>query len=135
MKKTLCEMAVYGLVKMRTGRGGDLQDEVACFYGRMKEKNQPDMSSWELIELSTISKGSTSLCRMLGMRVALGQGKVPEDKAHPIPQPSLDLLDDGIGLPTIRALIIAVFHQGHRGGFRPLLVIALTHRHCEPGRS
>ncbi len=32
------EMAVYGLVKMKTDRGGNLQDEVACFYGRMKEK-------------------------------------------------------------------------------------------------
>jgi hypothetical protein len=38
MKKTLYEMAVYGLVMMKTGRGGDLQDEVACFYGRMTEK-------------------------------------------------------------------------------------------------
>jgi acetyl esterase/lipase len=33
---------------------------------------------------------------MLGMRVALGQGKVPKDKAQPLPQPSLNLLDDGI---------------------------------------
>src|SRR5260370_4966768 len=88
-----------------------------------------------LPELPLDGRSFRSLCRMLGMRVALGKGKVPEDKAHPIPQPSLDLLDDGIGLPTIRALIIAVFHQGHRGGCWSLLVIALTYRHCEPGRS
>jgi hypothetical protein len=36
--ETLCEMAVYSLLKMKTGRGGDRQDEVARFYGRMKEK-------------------------------------------------------------------------------------------------
>src|SRR2546421_12261183 len=72
---------------------------------------------------------------MLSMRVALGQGKVPKNKAQPIPQTSLDLLDDGIGLPTIRTLIIAVFHQGHRGGCWSLLVIALAHRQCKPGRS
>src|SRR6266481_7670042 len=54
---------------------------------------------------------------MLSMRVDLGQGKVPKDKAQPIPQTSLNLLDDGIGLSTIGTLIIPVFHQGHRGGF------------------
>src|SRR5256885_16884377 len=70
---------------------------------------------------------------MLSMRVALGQRKVPKDKAHP--QTSLDLLDDGIGLPTIGTLIIAVFHQGHRGGCWSLLMIALAHRQCKPGRS
>src|SRR5437763_12643018 len=70
---------------------------------------------------------------MLSMRVALGQGEVPKDKAHP--QTSLDLLDDGIGLPTIRTLIIAVFHQGHRGGFWSLLMIALAHRQRKPGCS
>src|SRR5256714_2585183 len=72
---------------------------------------------------------------MLSMRVALCQGKVPKDKAQPIPQTSLDFLDDGIGLPTIRTLIIAIFHQGHRGGCWSLLVIALAHRQCKPGRS
>src|SRR6266581_9440346 len=68
-----------------------------------------------------------SLRGMLSMRVALGQGKVPKDKAQPIPQPSLNLFDDGIGLSTIRTLIIPVFHQGHRGGFWSLLMIALAH--------
>src|SRR5438309_1781620 len=43
-----------------------------------------------------------SLRGMLSMRVALGQGKVPKDKAQPIPQTSLNLLDNGIGLSTIR---------------------------------
>src|SRR5215471_15516771 len=74
------------------------------------------------------------LRRVLGMRVALGQGEVPEDKAQPIAQPSLDLLDDGIGLPTIGTLIIAVFYQGHRGAFRSLLMVALANLHREPGR-
>src|SRR6266446_105409 len=63
---------------------------------------------------------------MLSMRVALGQGKVPKDKAQPIPQTSLDLLDDGIGLPTIGTLIIAVFQQCHRGVFWSLPMISLT---------
>src|SRR5256712_11528762 len=72
---------------------------------------------------------------MLSMRVPLGQGKVPKDKAQPIPQPSLDLLDDGIGLPTIGTLIITVFHQGHRGGCWSLPMIALTDWQCERGRS
>src|SRR6266576_673635 len=70
---------------------------------------------------------------MLSMRVALGQGKVPKDKAHP--QTSLDLLDDGLGLPKIRTLIIAVFHPGTRGGCWSLLMLALAHRQCKPGRS
>src|SRR5206468_11737356 len=51
---------------------------------------------------------------MLSMRVALGQGKVPKDKTQPIPQTSLDLLDDGIGLPTIGTLIITVFRSEER---------------------
>src|SRR5260370_17711159 len=54
---------------------------------------------------------------MLSMRVALGQGKVPKDKAQPIPQTSLNLLDDGIGLSTIGTLIITVFHHCHRADF------------------
>src|SRR5437660_12702186 len=83
-----------------------------------------------------LSGGSfRSLRGMLSVRVALGQGKVPEDKAEPIPQTSLNLFDDGIGLPTIRTLIIAIFHQCHRGGFWSLLMIALAHWQCESGRS
>src|SRR5579864_766779 len=72
---------------------------------------------------------------MFSMRVALGQGKVPKDKTQPIPQTSLNLFDDGIGLPTIRTLIITVFHQCHRGSFWSLLMIVLAHWRCEPGRS
>src|SRR5258708_27496606 len=68
---------------------------------------------------------------MFSMRVALGQGKVPKDKAQPIPQTSLDLLDDGIGLSTIGTLIITVFHHGHPGGFWSPPMIALTHSHRE----
>src|SRR6266487_6588048 len=72
---------------------------------------------------------------MLSMWVALGQGKVPKDKAQPIPQTSLNLFDDGIGLSTIGTLIITVFHQGHRGGFWSPLMIALAYWQCERGRS
>src|SRR5947208_14305883 len=72
---------------------------------------------------------------MLSMRVALGQGKVPKDKAQPIPQTALNLFDDGIGLPTIRTLIITVFHQCHRGGFWSLLMIPLPDWQREPGCS
>src|SRR5258708_36190655 len=72
---------------------------------------------------------------MLSMRVALGQGKVPKDKAQPIPQTSLNLLDDGIGPSTIGTLIITVFHHGHRGGDWSLLVIALADWQGGSGRS
>src|SRR5207253_11414057 len=51
---------------------------------------------------------------MLSMRVALGQGKVPKDKAQAIPQTPLNLLDDRIGPPTIGTLIITVFHQDRK---------------------
>src|SRR5437588_8505292 len=74
-----------------------------------------------------LSGGSfRGLRSMLSMWVALGQGKVPKDKAQPIPQTSLNLLDDGIGFPTIGTLIISVFHQGHRSVFWSLPVISLT---------
>src|SRR2546422_4808527 len=76
-----------------------------------------------------------SLRGMLSMRVALGQGKVPKDKAQPIPQPSLNLLDDGIGLSTIRTLIITVFHHCHQGGFWSPPMIALTDWQRKRGRS
>src|SRR5260370_25840718 len=71
---------------------------------------------------------------MLGMRVALGQGKVPKDKAQPPPQTSLDLLDDGISLSTRRTLIIAVFHQCHPGGFWSPAMIELARWQRERGR-
>src|SRR5260221_6223508 len=63
---------------------------------------------------------------MFSMRVALGQGNVPKDKAQPIPQTSLDLLDDGIGLSTIGTLIITGFHHRHRGSCWSPPMIALT---------
>src|SRR6266699_6985256 len=72
---------------------------------------------------------------MLSMRVALGQGKVPKDKAQAIPQTPLNLLDDRIGLPTIGTLIITVFHQCHRGGFWSPPMISLTDWQGERGRS
>src|SRR6266576_6204696 len=72
---------------------------------------------------------------MLSMRVALRQGKVPKDKAQPIPQTSLNLFDDGIGLSTIGTLIIPVFHQGHRGGFWSPPMISLTNWRRELCRS
>src|SRR6266581_1415204 len=72
---------------------------------------------------------------MLSMWVALGQGKVPKDKAQPIPQTSLNLLDDGIGLSTIGTLIIAVFHQCHRGVFWSPPMIELPDWQRERGRS
>src|SRR5690349_13793297 len=86
-----------------------------------------------LPELPLFSSSFRGLCRMLSMRMCLSQGKVPKDKAQPLPQSSLDLLHDGIGLSTIGTLIIPVFYQGHRSGFWPLLMIALTHWRCEPG--
>src|SRR6266571_1746582 len=72
---------------------------------------------------------------MLSMRVALGQRKVPEDKAQPIPQTSLNLLDDGIGASTIGTLIITVFHQCHLGGFWSPPMISLTDWQSELGSS
>src|SRR5579859_478979 len=75
------------------------------------------------------------LCGMLSMRVALGQGKVPKDKAQPIPQTSLNLLDYGVSLSTIGTLIIPVFHHCHRSGFCSLLMISLSNWWGEPGRS
>src|ERR1700726_2269450 len=68
-----------------------------------------------LPELPLTGGSFRGLRGMLSMRVALAQGKVSKDKAQPIPQPSLDLLDDWIGLPTIGTLIITIFHHGHRG--------------------
>src|SRR5229473_5677522 len=72
---------------------------------------------------------------MLGIRVALAQGKVPKDKAQPIPQTSLNLFDDGIGLSTIGTLIITVFHHCHRGGFWSPPMIELPDWQRERGRS
>src|SRR2546427_6382099 len=88
-----------------------------------------------VMHLPELLLSSGSFRGMLSMRVALGQGKVPKDKAQPIPQPSLDLLDDGIGLPTIGTLIITVFHQGHRGVFWSPPMIELTDWQRERGRS
>src|SRR6266566_4605458 len=76
-----------------------------------------------------------SLRGMLSMRVALGQRKVPKDKAQPIPQTSLNLFDDGIGLPKIGNLIITRFQKCPRSGFWFLVIIALAHWQCEPGCS
>src|SRR2546430_11048899 len=86
-------------------------------------------------ELPLTGGSFRGLRSMLSMRVALGQGKVPKDKAQPIPQTSLNLLDDGIGLSTIGTLIIPVFHQCHRGVFWSSPMISLTDWQRERGRS
>src|SRR6266702_3479054 len=82
-----------------------------------------------------LSGSFRSLRCMLSMRVYLGQWKVTKDKAQPIPQSSLNLLDDWIGLSTIGALIITVFHQCSRGGFWPPPMISLTYWQSKRGRS
>src|ERR1700730_11132085 len=88
-----------------------------------------------LPELPLTGGGFRGLRGMLSMRVALAQGKVPKDKTQPIPPPSLDLLDDGMGLSTRGTLIIPVFHQRHRGGFWSPPMIALPDWQRERGRS
>src|SRR6266516_2955259 len=82
-----------------------------------------------VMHLPELLLSSGSFRGMLSMRVALGQGKVPKDKAQPIPQTSLNLLDNGIGLSTIGTLIITVFHLCHRGGFWSPPMISLTDWH------
>src|SRR5215472_3490173 len=83
-----------------------------------------------------LSSGSfRGLRSMLSMRVALGQGKVPKDKAQPISQTSLNLFNNGIGLPTIGTLVITVFHHGHRGGFWSPPMISLAYWQSERGCS
>src|SRR6266849_3306348 len=84
-------------------------------------------SVMHLPELLLTGGSFRGLRGMLSMRVALSQGKVPKDKAQPIPQTSLNLLDDGISLSTIGTLIIPVFHQGHRGVFWSPLMISLSY--------
>src|SRR5450755_1593489 len=71
---------------------------------------------------------------MLSMRVTLVQGEVPKDKTQPITQTLLNLLDDRVSRPTIRTLVITIFHQCHRGGFWSLPMISLTYWQCQPGR-
>jgi len=72
-------------------------------------------------------------CGMLGMRVDLGQGKMTKDKAQPIPQPELYLLDNGVRFSTRRTLKITIFHQCHQGMFWSPLMIALPKWQREPG--
>src|SRR5713226_6293447 len=88
-----------------------------------------------LPELPLTGGSFRGLRGMLSMRVALGQGKVPKDKAQPIPQTSFNLLDDGIGLSTIGTLIITVFHHCHLCGFWSPPVIELPDWQRERGRS
>src|SRR6266567_3186323 len=83
-----------------------------------------------------LSGGSfRGLRRMLSVRVDLAQRKVPKDKAQPVPQTSLNLLDDGVSLPTIGTLIITVFHHCHLGGFWSPPMIELPDWQRERGGS
>src|SRR6266566_2002318 len=88
-----------------------------------------------LPELPLCASSFRSLRCMFSMRVFLGQWKVTKDKAQPIPQSSLNLLDDWMGLSTIRTLILTVFHHCHRRRFWSQPVIARTHWHRQPCRS
>src|SRR5947209_11488631 len=98
----------------------------------MRIVERPLMLKEGVMHLPELPLDGGSLCGlrgMLSMRVALGQGKVPKDKAQPIPQTSLNLLDDRIGLSTIGTLIITVFHQCHGGVFWSPPMISLTDWH------
>jgi hypothetical protein len=71
------------------------------------------------------------LSRVLGVRVDVGEREVPEDEAQPVAEVRLHLLHDRVGPPRVRALVVAVLHQGDRRVGRPLGVVAAADRRRE----
>ncbi len=68
-------MAVGGSVKMKADRGGELQDEVACLGGQMRVK-PARIAFAGVVELSTISNGSTYAALRLPWSQGVTEGKV-----------------------------------------------------------
>jgi hypothetical protein len=50
----------------------------------------------------------------LGVRMALRQRKIAEDKEQALAEVLLDALDDGIGAAAVRALVISILHERDR---------------------
>src|SRR6266404_3044540 len=86
-----------------------------------------------LPELAVRSRRLSGFCGKLGMRMHRREREVAKDKAQSISESLLQFFHDGIGLTAIRAFVIAVFHEGDRGGCWTLNVIAFPHRERQPG--
>src|SRR5450631_1327164 len=80
----------------------------------------------ELI-LRTRSFGRNS--GMHGIGMGIGQRKIPENEFQVIPQLLLDMLDEWIGAPAMRTLIISILHQ-----FDPCILRSLKMILCVYGR-
>src|SRR5262249_28658953 len=81
-----------------------------------------------LPELPLSGGGLPRFSCALRVRVHLRQREVPEDEAEADAQRLLHLVDDRIGLPAIRALVVAILDQGDRRVLRTLAVISLGNR-------
>src|SRR2546422_712048 len=69
--------------------------------------------------------------RVLGVRVLLAQGKVPEHEPHLGADPAQHLLQLRVGAAAKRALEIAVFHEGYGGIRRSQGVVARADQRSE----
>jgi len=53
---------------------------------------------------------------------------VPEDEAHPLTHPPLQLPEHGVGLSAIGTFVVAVHHQIHRRVLRPARMVSSSDR-------
>src|SRR5690242_19923396 len=73
----------------------------------------------------------TPLRRQPRVRVPVGTREITVDDAEAVPEPPVELLDDGVGRATMRAGVIAVLHERDRRGGGTADVVARAHRHGE----
>ena len=79
------------------------------------------------------SSGFSGLGRAFGERVCFAQRKISEHEAEMRAKSSLNRLHDRIRLPTIRALVVAVFDERDASAGVALNVITITDDRCELG--
>lgn len=88
----------------------------------------------EVVHLPERALARRCLCRfsrVLRVRVDVAQRKVPVDEAELVTQLALQSLDDMVGKATVRAFVVGILNQRHRGGVRSLHVILGSDRHLE----
>ena len=84
-----------------------------------------------LPEFALVRRGLGRFSGALRMRVDFAQWEVSVDKAKLVTQLALQSPDDMVGETTVRAFVIGVLDQRHRGCVRSLNVVRGIDRHLE----
>ena len=106
------------MVRQRTLEFRNVQVEVGRIAQQITVGQRILAGKRRILQLPELALGVSRLGRCLGIGMDLDEREVTKSIAQSITQSVAQVLDDRVGHPAKRTLIIAVFDPGHRGSRR-----------------